>query len=213
MSCTKPFITTPRLDEVALSEAQGSPSGPEKGEQVGIELVFVRVGETVRPTRVDLQDRVLDECGRGVSRGADRHDLVVVSMNDEGWHVELLEVLGEVRFGKRLDAVELVLETAPHTLKPERVADALADLRARPVGAEEGRTEILKELRAVGGNTGADTIERLHWQAAGIGVRLEHQWRHRAHQHDPGDAPGAMAPDVAGDLSAAGRVADQSGAT
>src|SRR5450759_2729534 len=136
MSCTKPFITTPLslcptgAFDAIQNRHTGAPSGPEKGEQVGIELVFVRVGETVRATRVDLQGRVLDEFGRGVSRCADRYDLVVVAVDDEGWHVELLEVPGEVRLGKRLDAVELVLETALHAPKPERVADALADLRA-----------------------------------------------------------------------------------
>jgi hypothetical protein len=55
----------------------------------------------------------------------------------------------------------LVLETTLHGPKPERVADALADLRARPVGAEERRREILEELRTVGGDAGADGIELL----------------------------------------------------
>src|ERR1035437_2759822 len=135
------------------------PSGPEKGEQVGVELVFVRVGETVRATWVDFQGRVLDEFGRGVSRCADRHDLVVIAVDDEGWHVERLEILGEVRLGKRLDAVELVLETALHALKPERVADALADLRARSVCAEERRRKVLEELGTVGGDSGADGVK------------------------------------------------------
>ena len=115
----------------------GIPSNPEKGEQVGIEFVFVRVGEAVRTSWIDLQGGVFDELDRGASRGFDRHDLVIVAVDDEGWHVELLEVIGEVRLGKRLDAVELVLETSLHALQPERVANALADLSSRPVGAVE----------------------------------------------------------------------------
>jgi hypothetical protein len=71
-----------RLDGRGVFRSTGAPSSPEKGEQVGIELVFARVGETVRATRVDFQGRVLDEFGRGVSRGADRHDLVVVAVDD-----------------------------------------------------------------------------------------------------------------------------------
>src|SRR5674476_110249 len=112
-------------------------SGAEKGEQTSIEAIFVRIGETVRATRVDHQGRVPNEFGRGVSRRVDRHDLVIVAVDDEGWYVKLLEVLGEVRLGKRLDAVELALETALHAPKPECIADALADLRAQPVGTEE----------------------------------------------------------------------------
>jgi len=89
----------------------------------------------IHGARLDrLQSCVLDEFGRGVSRSIDRYDLVVATVNDEGWYVELFEVSGEIRFGKRLDAVELVLKTALHTLKPECVADTLADFRTRPVG-------------------------------------------------------------------------------
>ena len=95
---------------------------------------------------IDLQGCVLDEFGRGVSRGVNRHDLVVVAVNNEGWHIELLEVLREVCFGKRLDAVQFSLKTPFHPLEPERIAEALADLCAGPVGAEEGRREVLEEL-------------------------------------------------------------------
>ena len=169
----------------------------------------MRVGEAVRATRVNLQGGVFDEFGRSASRGVDRHDLVVVAVDDQGWHVELLEIIGEVRLGKRLDAVELVLEPALHALQPERVADALADLRSRPVGTVEFRRKVLEELRTVSSNTGADAVEHLYRRAAGIGVRLEHQRRHRAQQHGLGDALGAVAADVAGNLTAAGRMADQ----
>src|ERR1039457_3979455 len=99
----------------------------------------------------------------------------VVAVDDQGWHVELLEVLREVRLGKRLDAVELVLETALHGPKPEGVPNALADFSARSVGAKERHGEILEELRAVGGDAGADGIELLERQAGGVGGRLEHQ--------------------------------------
>ena len=34
-------------------------------------------------------------------------------MDDEGRHIKLLEVLGEIRLGKRLDAIELILDAAP----------------------------------------------------------------------------------------------------
>ena len=77
----------------------------KKVEQVCIELIFVRIGETVRGTRVDLQGRVLDEFDRSESRGADGHDLVVVAMNDQCWHVDFFEIIGEIRLGKRLNAI------------------------------------------------------------------------------------------------------------
>ena len=68
--------------------------------------------------------------------------------------------------------------------------------------------QILEELRAIGGDAGADLVEHLDRQAAGIGRRLQHQRRDRADQHGLGDRAGAVAADVAGDFAAAGRVAD-----
>ena len=192
-----------------IAALYGTVSLSEKLEQIGIELIFVRVGKTVRGTRVNLQGRVLDEFGRSERRGANRHDLVVVAMDDQCWHVEFFKIIGEIRLGKRLDAVELVLEAALHPLEPERVADALADLRTRPVSAIEGCRKILEELRTIGGHAGTNVVEYLDRQAAGIGVRLEHVRRYGAHQYSPGDALGTVAADVAGDFSTAGRMADQ----
>ena len=129
-------------------------------------------------------------------------------MDDQRRHVELLEILGEVGLGEGLDAVVDALEAGLHPLQPEGVAQALRDLRARPVGAVERGAEVLEELRAVGQDGGADLVEDLDRQAAGIGGRLQHQRRDRADQHGLGDALRAVAADVAGDFAAAGGVAD-----
>ena len=104
------------LPNNTFSVAQGLSSGPEKGEQVGIDLVFVCVGEAVRPARVDLQGRVPDEFGRSVGRSADRHDLVVVAMDDEGGHVKPQQILGEVRLGNAL----MQSSSLPYQGWPER---------------------------------------------------------------------------------------------
>ena len=162
----------------------------------------------MRRARIDLQGGPLDDLRREQSRGADRHDLIVVAVQDQRRHVELLEILGEIRLGERLDAVEDGLDVRQHPLQPERVPQSLRDLGARPVGAVERRAQILEELRAVGEHAGAELVERLHRQAAGIGGRLQHQRRHRADQHGLGDTLRAVAADVAGDFAAAGGVAD-----
>jgi len=112
-------------------------SGHKELQQVGIELVFVRFREAVGCARVDLQSRVLDELRCAVSRGTDRHNLVVVPVNNERRHIELLEIFGEIRLGERLDAVVGVLVTRAHPLKPERVLHALRDIGAWPVGPKE----------------------------------------------------------------------------
>ena len=53
-------------------------------------------------------------------------------------------------------------------LQPEAVAQALGDLGAGPVGAVEGRAEVLVELGAVGEDAGADGVEDLDRQPAGL---------------------------------------------
>src|SRR3989440_9424943 len=183
--------------------------GPQKGQQVGVELILVRTAEAVGRARIDLQGRVLDDLRGEKGRVTDGHDLVVITVDDQGRNVELLEVLRHVRLGEGLDAVECAFETDLHRPQPERVPEALRHLGARPVGAVEGGAEILVELRAVRADAGADLVERLDWRAAWIGLRLQHQWRHRAYQHGLGQARGAVAADVAGHLTAAGGMADQ----
>ena len=48
----------------------------------------------------------LTSFAESMRRGVDRHDLVVVAVDDQGRHVELLQVLGEVGLRERLDAVD-----------------------------------------------------------------------------------------------------------
>src|SRR5665811_683216 len=102
----------------------------EEGQQIGVELVLVRVGQAMGAARIDLQRRVLDEFRREYGRSRDRHDLIVIAVNDQRRHVELLQVLSEIRLGEGFDGIEFVLETTLHRLEPERVPHALRDLVA-----------------------------------------------------------------------------------
>ena len=79
------------------------------------------------------------------------------------------------------------------------------------VVAVERQAEVVPELRAVGLNAGAELIERPRAACRRIGRRLQHQRRHGADQHCLRHALGAVAADIAGDLAAAGRVADVDG--
>src|ERR1035441_9080061 len=160
----------------AKREAASAPStsGFKECQQIGVELFLVRGGQAVGCAGVYLQGRVLDEFRGGQSRSADRHNLVVVTVNDKRRHVELLKVLGKIRLGERFDAVEGVLVTGLHPLQPEPVNHALRNLRAWPVEAEERAAgEILVELRSVGDGAEADLVEYLNRQAAGIGGGLQ----------------------------------------
>ena len=147
-------------------------------------------------------------CGPPAAFG---HNLIVVSVDDQGGHVDLFQVFGKVGFREGLDAVENSLESGLHGLYPEGVAQALGDGRSRSIGAVERRGEVLEELRTVSADAGADSVEDMDGQPARIGICLEHERGHGSNQNRFGNACGAVAPDIADHLSAAGGGSDVDG--
>jgi hypothetical protein len=84
-------------------------SGRDEFQQVGVEPFFVRVGETVRAARVDLQGRILEQLCGGQGRRFNRNNLFIVTVDYHRRHIELFQILGEIGFGERLDTVEGIL--------------------------------------------------------------------------------------------------------
>src|ERR1700722_7592414 len=121
----------------------------------------MRDGHAMREAGIDLQRRIRAQLGGQRARIRVRNDLVVVSMHDEGWDIDLLQVFGEVGFRERLDAVVGALDATLHRLEPEVLAHALGDRRSRPVVAEEWEGEVLVKLRTILDDTVANRIERL----------------------------------------------------
>ena len=69
-----------------------------------VDLVRDR-GRAFRAERpVDLQRGALHDLRRQQRRSADRYDLIIVAVQNERRHIDLLEILGEVRFGEHFDA-------------------------------------------------------------------------------------------------------------
>src|SRR6202023_3681081 len=66
----------------------------DEREQISAHLVLVRRAQTMRGALIDLQNCAFDELGLELAGASERHDLVVVALNDQGRHVELLQVLG-----------------------------------------------------------------------------------------------------------------------
>src|SRR2546425_6773732 len=183
---------TPTLDRLRFEER----------EQVRVDLAFERRAQAVRRALVNLELRVLDQFGGKHGGSADRDDLIVVAVKDERWHVELLEAFGEICLREGLDAVEGGFVSSQHPLEPERIAQALRAFGAWPVGAVEGRAEILEKLRAIREDAGANLVERAHRQPAGIGGGLWDPRGHRADEDSLGDALGAVAAELSGHFAA-----------
>ena len=59
----------------------------------------------MRRTRINFRRSALDDLGRHQARSADRHDLVVVALDAESRHVEMIfEEIGEIREVKSIAA-------------------------------------------------------------------------------------------------------------
>jgi hypothetical protein len=169
----------------------------------------VRGGEAVGRTRIDLEGGARDDLGREHSCVGNGYKLVVLPVDDQGGDVEPLQVFGEIGLGEGLDAIEGAFEPDLHRPQPEHVTNALRYSGTRPVGAVEGGTDLLVELRAIRKDRRALAVKRLDGCAAWIGLGLEQERRNRVHQHSLSDARGAMTADVAGHLAAAGGMANQ----
>ena len=79
----------------------------------------------------------------------DGNDLVVLTMHNQSWDIEFLEIFGEISLGKGLDAFIGILEAGLHTPKPELIQDSLGDLGTFSVGTIERHCKILIELRVI----------------------------------------------------------------
>ena len=100
----------------------------------------------------------LTSLGPEQSRGPNRHDLVVVALQDESRH-ELLEVFREVRRRERLDAVLDRFVPAVHPLQPGRITPTLPEFRTGTIGAVKRRGQVLEERRTVSKHAGVDLVE------------------------------------------------------
>ncbi len=77
----------------------------EEVQQILIEAILVRVGQAMWRTRIDDQLGVFDLRGSGFTSDVEWHDLIVITVDQQGGHVEFLQILAEVRGRERGDGV------------------------------------------------------------------------------------------------------------
>src|SRR6266550_3036236 len=99
------------------------------------------------------------------------------------------------------------LRATHHALAPPILDDRLGSFCARPVEAiERSLWQVAIELRTIGRKLCLQSIEHLFGKAAGIFLRLHHQWRHRTDQRSLRYPAFAMPTQIMGDLTASGRM-------
>ncbi len=150
---------------------------------------------------------------RALAADLERHDRVGVAVDDERRHVHLRHVAAEVGAAERGDAVERALGRGEGgdvaAVAAERLADQRRDLRLQP-GGEEVLREVVQEREAVASHARLELRDRRVVQpAVGVVGRLVQVRRDRRRKHRPGDPLGAVPADVADDLAAAHREADE----
>src|SRR5262245_23871529 len=106
----------------------------------------MRRGETMWRARIINLLRAFDEPGRFLCRVLDRNNLIVLTVEHQGWHIEFLQILGLIGFGKRFDALVGIFEAGLHAPKPELIERTLGDFGPWPIGAIELYRQFLIEL-------------------------------------------------------------------
>src|SRR5882762_616018 len=84
--------------------------------KVNVDELLMSRAHAVRKPGVNLQSRSLHQFGGKESCGADRHDLIVISVKNKRGHVDLLQIFREIGLGKRLNTVKRRLEACLHPL-------------------------------------------------------------------------------------------------
>jgi hypothetical protein len=113
----------------------------DEREQVGVDAIGERDRHTVRCARVHCELRARYELGAQQPGVADRDDLVVVAVQHERRPVDLLEVVREIGFRERFDAL---VEADEAALQPKRIEDTFGNRRTGPVPAEERDRRIVQ---------------------------------------------------------------------
>lgn len=125
-------------------------SGLNKFQHVGIELFLTRVIQAVRSTGIDLLDWMLDRLRSQESRSIYRYNLIVIAMNNQRQHIELLQLLSEICFRKCVDAIIGVSTSNQHALPPPWIDLPLVDFGTRSVEPTEWTTcHSQEELRSL----------------------------------------------------------------
>src|SRR5215467_7469842 len=110
----------------------------QEGEQVCVDLILVGRAHPVRGPPVDLQRRVLHPLRREHRGRADRHDLIIVTVEDQRRHIDLGEIRGEIGLRESFDAEVRCRETGHHPLPPECLPHTVGDFGSWPVVPVEG---------------------------------------------------------------------------
>lgn len=81
----------------------------------------------VREAGIGFQRAFFQELDRQHSGIGERHNLVVLPVQDERRHVDPRQVFREVGFGKGLDAIAVGLDPSHHALPPPVITDSRGD--------------------------------------------------------------------------------------
>src|SRR5688572_3340402 len=144
-------------------------SFPQELQEILVELLLVRVRDTVRTALVDDELAALDQPVCGARAVLDGDELVLVTVQAVRRHGGLLQDRPEVRLRERLDGIEGVLVTGLHALAPEGVKQSLRDFRAGPIESEERhRCDVEILLRTVLERTAPDAVIHLDRRAGRV---------------------------------------------
>src|SRR5262249_42581849 len=94
-------------------------SGFDELQKVLVDSVLKGGAHTMGSAFIDLKCRSLNQFGGQKGRVANCHDLVIVPVKNQGWHIECLEIFGLISFRECLNAEVTRRESCHHRLEPK----------------------------------------------------------------------------------------------
>ena len=110
-----------------------STSSLNEFQEIPVDRLGIGGEHAMRETGIELKSGVLKEFHLEQGGAFVRNDLVVFALHDERRYFDALQVLGEVRFGERLDTIVVGLGPADHALAPPIPNNTIHRLGARSV--------------------------------------------------------------------------------
>src|SRR6516162_3237628 len=143
-----------------------STSSLNEFQEIPVDRLGIGGEHAMRETGIELKSGVLKELHLEQGSTFVRNDLVVFALHDERRYFDALQVLGEVRFGERLDTIVVGLGPADHALAPPIPNNTIHRLGARSVKpVEHCGSEIAIKLSAIGGQAFPKAVENRNRQA------------------------------------------------
>lgn len=147
----------------------------DKLVKVFVHLVLVSAANTMGTALVDLLFALGQQFECSFTRGLWRHDLIVITVEDQCWNVNSFQIFSLISFREGSHAIVKSLDGSLHSLIPEAVNQTLRLLRLVMVETIEQSRQVLEKLRSVLQHVVPDIVKSILGNTVRVEIGLYHE--------------------------------------